>query len=647
MKCCPGCAIINLSLFGVADEDSDSGSIFSEEVSLGDLEVWFPELEILRYHRSGGMGRVFLARQRLLGRKVALKILKADIATDLVVQERFHREATAMAELKHPGIVTIFDFGSREDCHFLLMEYVQGQNLGELLEQGPIDIEIALSLVSQIALAVEFAHTRGIIHRDLKPGNIMVTNDFTVKITDFGLSKSIGGASDASLTQSGVGLGTPYYVAPEQMIDAQRSDARADIYSLGVLFYQILTGQFPQGRAGGVTKKYPFCFLLETSIRAALDEEPEGRPKSAITFHDAAERCKQIKGRSILGDRAFKAIAIFFVLVLIGFGVYVGLHPPDWGHSGRETVPYAELKDRIEKSKEYFCIADPELGLPVGAVKYWNPELPRDKQIFDAKDLTFSLDKSVPLYRSLFAYQVNGKLINMHHPQRLKVMRKVTAALSLDVKGRLEIEKEAFRFRNGIPQSRVLDLQGGAGVNYVLVKGGKVKVAAIDQVRARCDELFDRIESFEDVIEIDSWAANGILLQSSGEIFCWNVKQGTAISNEPDISSGWLDVSCGFGHFGGIDDQGRVFTWLTNLEESRSDVLKTQAIPESVQGQAVRIESDPAISVVQLKNGTWRAWGEDGGSGLIRKIESIGVSRDIVFRTYPISQTELYWIVSE
>jgi serine/threonine protein kinase len=224
--------------------------------SLEELAQQFPQLEILELLGQGGMGIVYKARQPRLDRLVALKILPAEAGRDLAFAERFVREARALAKLSHPSIVTVYDFGESGGRFYLLMEFVDGVNLRHLLQEQRLTPEQALTIVPQLCEALQYAHEQGVVHRDIKPENILLDKRGHVKIADFGLAKLLGPkVADSALTGSQQIMGTPHYMAPEQWERPQSVDHRADIYSLGVVFYEMLTGELPLGRFAPPSQK--------------------------------------------------------------------------------------------------------------------------------------------------------------------------------------------------------------------------------------------------------------------------------------------------------------------------------------------------------------------------------------------------------
>ena len=248
----------------------------------------FPQLEILGFIGQGGMGAVYQARQKQLNRIVALKILPLDIGSDRAFAERFTREAQALAHLNHPGIVTLYEFGQADGLFYFLMEYVDGVNLRQLLRTGRVSAREALAIVPQICDALQFAHDQGLVHRDIKPENILLDRRGRVKVADFGLAKLVRTGSEPTpgvevasgspfVTESGKIMGTPSYMAPEQVAHPAEVDHRADIYALGVVFYQMLTGELPGRKIEPPSKKVQVDVRLDEIVLRALEKEPARR----------------------------------------------------------------------------------------------------------------------------------------------------------------------------------------------------------------------------------------------------------------------------------------------------------------------------------------------------------------------------------
>jgi serine/threonine protein kinase/tetratricopeptide (TPR) repeat protein len=320
---CPACLLQR----GIATEGAPPGTPPFTPPTIPDLAKLFPQLEILELIGKGGMGAVYKARQPALDRFVALKILAPRSGGDLDFAARFTREARALAKLSHPNIVAVYDFGvaagvppavelgvppgggtvdvskiagsssavpggkmppstsggtpDATKIHYFIMEHVDGPNLRQIEQAGKLPPREALEIIPQICAALQFAHDEGIVHRDIKPENILLDKKGRVKIADFGLAKILGQEpKDFRLTGARDVVGTPHYMAPEQIEKPQEVDHRADIYSLGVVFYEMLTGELPLGkfqppssRMGGIQ----IDVRLDEVVLHALEKDPARR----------------------------------------------------------------------------------------------------------------------------------------------------------------------------------------------------------------------------------------------------------------------------------------------------------------------------------------------------------------------------------
>ncbi|HEU0038194.1 MAG TPA: serine/threonine-protein kinase, partial [Verrucomicrobiae bacterium] len=334
----------------------------------------FPQLEIIECLGRGGMGVVYKARQPRLNRLVALKILAPEREKDPAFAGRFEKEAQALARLSHPNIVTIHDFGEAGGMYYLLMEFVDGLTLRQLLNAGRVSPREALAIVPQICDALQFAHDHGIVHRDIKPENILLDRLGRVKVADFGLAKLVGDVAQTSssassggvpaassndaergrsansqagkpalqpeLTEAGKVMGTPQYMAPEQVAHPAEVDHRADIYALGVVFYQMLTGELPGKRLEPPSKKVQIDVRLDEIVLRALEQKPELRYQQASVLKTQVETISADAPKSEIHNpkpespprlSRFQSIALTalnillaVLLVLVGWAVNAG-----------------------------------------------------------------------------------------------------------------------------------------------------------------------------------------------------------------------------------------------------------------------------------------------------------------------------------
>ncbi len=258
--------------------------------SPADIAPLFPQLEIVEILGWGGMGVVYKARQRHLDRLIAVKLLLPKPGRDDAFAERFAREARALARLQHPNIVAVFDFGMAGDYSYLLMEFVDGANLRQMMADGPVNPALALSIVPQVCDALQFAHDEGVLHRDIKPENILVDRHGRSRIADFGLAKLTGERhTDIALTAPQQVMGTMHYMAPEQIESSSAVDHRADLYALGVVLYELLTGELPIGRFPLPSESGHGDAHMDEIILRALEKQPDRRYQSASEIKTALE----------------------------------------------------------------------------------------------------------------------------------------------------------------------------------------------------------------------------------------------------------------------------------------------------------------------------------------------------------------------
>jgi len=265
-----------------------------EPPPVAEIARLFPQLEGLELVGRGGMGAVYKARQPALDRLVALKVLRARPGADAGFAERFAREARALAKLSHPNIVAVHEFGQVEGLHYFIMEYVDGTTLRQMERAGRLSPRQALALIPALCDALQYAHDEGVVHRDIKPENVLVDRRGRVKIADFGLARILDLESGLGrLTGVGEVMGTPHYMAPEQIEHPLEVDHRADIYALGVVLYEMLTGELPLGRFPPPSRRVQVDVRLDEVVLRALEKEPERRYQHASEVRTAVETITQ------------------------------------------------------------------------------------------------------------------------------------------------------------------------------------------------------------------------------------------------------------------------------------------------------------------------------------------------------------------
>jgi serine/threonine protein kinase len=254
--------------------------------------------ELLEKVAEGGMGSIYRGRHRQTGQIVAVKIMPAHMASNATLLRRFEQEFRAASKLDHPNIVRALDYGDNGTTPYLVMEFVEGESLGQRIERdGRMPEAEAIRLIAQVAQGLHRAHKQGIIHRDVKPDNVMVTPEGTAKLADLGLVKEVD--ADLNLTKTGRGLGTPHFMAPEQFRSAKDADIRCDVYSLGATLYMMVTGELPfrsNGPLDAWMKKMNNDLIpprqivpslserVDWAIRRAMSPNKEQRPNTCREF---------------------------------------------------------------------------------------------------------------------------------------------------------------------------------------------------------------------------------------------------------------------------------------------------------------------------------------------------------------------------
>ncbi len=284
-------------------EDNDSTAPAFIPPTPEELSAMLPSYHVERLIALGGMGAVYAGLQTDLDRPVAIKILPPEAMKDAESIDRFRSEAKAMARLTHPHIPAVYDFAVIDSCCVLVMELVEGENVYALLQAGKIQPPLALRIFSEVCDAVHFAHSRGVIHGDIKPGNIILADDGRAKLADFGLARLM--ASDSTADSAWAPMGTPEYAAPELYEKSSVPDHRADIYSLGVVLQELLTGETPSGDFELPAEALQLDPRVDEIISRCMEQRPEDRWDNAAELRQLARDI--IDGRNVPAPEIKKA----------------------------------------------------------------------------------------------------------------------------------------------------------------------------------------------------------------------------------------------------------------------------------------------------------------------------------------------------
>jgi eukaryotic-like serine/threonine-protein kinase len=359
---------------------------------------------------AGGMGVVYRARDEKLERVVAIKLLAPGVFTGDDARRRFHKEALALAKLSHAHIAAVYDVGEQDGIDYIVMECVPGESLAAKLKSGPLTMKDATSITLQIAEALEEAHEQGVIHRDLKPANVMVTPKGQAKVLDFGLAKLLAGARDpaVSVTETRGLIGTPLYMSPEQAQE-QNLDARTDLWNLGVIYYELLTGRAPfradssMAVLRAITDEAPAPLrqlrpdvppLCEQIVSHALEKNPDRRYQSATeVIRDASDLLSQLsttsldQGKPAKRANRFLSVAVAVALLVsstVGLWFYYRSSHKHWARE--EAIPQA--KRLLEHNEPLAAF------LLLGKAAEYLPSDPQLKQIAEENSTVVSITSS-------------------------------------------------------------------------------------------------------------------------------------------------------------------------------------------------------------------------------------------------------------
>ncbi|HSJ52431.1 MAG TPA: serine/threonine-protein kinase, partial [Anaerolineae bacterium] len=347
---------------------------------------------------EGGMAVVYKGYQPSLNRNVAIKVLRQELAQDEEFVTRFRREALAVADLNHPNILHVYDAGFVQGMYYIVMAYVDGGSLKEMVLQGALDPEYAISVACQVAEALHHAHERGIVHRDVKPNNILISRDGRPLLSDFGIAKALH--ESAGLTRTGMSIGTPEYMAPEQ-IQGQKVDARTDIYALGIVLYEMLAGWAPFSSTTPVAALFKqvneappplrqaninIPAWLEAVVTRALCKSPHDRYQQASEFAEAL-RQRQAPERTTAPARTATPIRVpkpkqeghgkgvlvpvliaGIVVLLVALVVVVGFVLAGGGTDGGQATPFVTVVVTRDPNVAPAQLLPPAPNLGAGAV---------------------------------------------------------------------------------------------------------------------------------------------------------------------------------------------------------------------------------------------------------------------------------------
>lgn len=626
--------------------------------SIEEMNAALPQFDFVELIGAGGMGAVYKARQPKLNRFVAIKMLPPRSGDDLPgFSERFEREAQSMARLNHPHIVSVYDFGETAfGQSYFVMEYVEGADLERLIAGGQLTLDHFYGWIPQICEAIQYAHDRGIVHRDIKPANVLIDLEGRVKIADFGLAKLTGADKpETELTQENLSMGTPDYASPEQIDGGGQVDWRSDIYSLGVLMYQMLTGRLPRGAFPLPSEKEPGLDpRLDEVVMRAMQSDPANRFQQASEISD---RLTKIRTTPIPAPKAAPKVApgkpgrphphphphphprpnrsgalpwvvgIMGVSLLAGIALAVVRHRSEGNSSGQTQgtkiasvteKPATPQKATKPKPAPERAEAPPRDFTRRPEGKDGNAKPPMEAfhdKLGTRAPFSERLEKMRRKQANLTVLSKDGAAVDSELADLPKSLMPVVDfavgqspsqaakasppfAIALQFDGRIRIWGDKTGALEPIPSAAMgatTAIAAGARHALALRRDGTV-VAWGDNGAGQCDVPGDLAE----VTAIAAGADFSLALKADGTVAGWGASPGK------DVPAGLANVkaiTCGFGHALALKADGDVAAWGVN-RMGQTDV------PEIT--NAIGIAATYGNSFALLKDGGVRGWGASG-----------------------------------
>ncbi len=617
------------------------------------LRVLFPEFDIVERIGAGGMGAVFKANQKSLDRFVAIKVLNPELEGDPEFEERFQREAKAMALLNHPNIVGIHDFGVRGELHYLLMEYVDGQDLQKVIKAGDIEPEYAFSIIRQLCSALHFAHKKGVVHRDIKPGNILINKEGVAKIGDFGLARMTLLNLSVGLTMTESGMGTPAYVAPEQIEDAGSIDSRADIYALGVVVYEMLTGQTPSGNFPLPTSRFPRRNKrIDETILKAMERDPDDRiadvRKIAECLENLQSKTSEPSSKSSKAGRWVLSLLAVIMAVSAAWLVWPKTKPG--GGESEAALPPSTNTDIEQLLPPMLDFATPEFKLirrKGGILRKWeeNPGLADVTAANGINDL-IAVRGMRTTAASWSAARSNGEMISVVPTWSKRndyVM--VQTSFWIESPNRLfSLEQNEPKFLPLLkPVKRAVDIAQTDNVAVIVTPDGRAELAADNRWIKSHQFVIDRISPLKDVILADSTGQLLGVLTASGKPHVWHETFG--FLDPPETDKRMVQLELGGNHALGLYEDGTWVTWTHKRNEnSNHERLRLAMEQPTIDEPIICIEAFDFVNAVQRPDGSWFSWGCDQKRGLINQINSMGVALDMELFSMNLAGAKMVWI---
>lgn len=545
-----------------------------------ELGLIFPEFEIISLIGRGGMGAVYRARERELDRTVAIKILPPEADSGGEFRERFRLEAAALAKLNHPHIVTLHRAGEREGYYYFVMEFIEGTDLAQLLlRETQLPVEQTVEIAEQLCRALEYSHQQGVVHRDIKPANILIDSNGEVKVADFGLAKILQGENNfvPDLTRTRSSMGTVHYMAPEQASGAAVVDHRADIYAIGAVIYETLTGVVPTGAFDPPSELVPkLNRSFDDIVLRSMRSEPEQRFQDVSVLRE--ELVQAMTSRKYARRKWLRRAALATVVltsIAVGIAGYALLNP-------KQPEPAATVPTPAEPTPT----PSPEPPKPAFA-----------DRVSGFIERLRTPPKSTISLASLPTPTEPSTLVGFGSN-----LPRIDGRLSLG----FALSREPGRFSASISPEGELEVWGELDVPSPLTQvkglaaGGRHLLALHNDGTVTTLGLTAPPVTLERVVAVGAGMHSSWALHEDGKLTGWGPGAEHMPTDLPPLQA----IAVGESFVMGLTRDGKVIAWGDNTN-GQCD------IPNSVRGKVTVIAAGKAHGLALLKNGKVIAWGKN------------------------------------
>ena len=626
-----------------------------------ELSKLLPQYEIDALLGRGGMGAVYRGRQATLDRKVAIKLLPAEMAGDAEFVARFKREARTLAKLHHPGIVLVHDFGQTDEGHlYFVMEFVDGTDLYKIIHGPGLDCAQALEIVGQICDALQYAHSEGVVHRDIKPANVIVALDGRAKLADFGLARPTDDGSGV-FTQTSMVMGTPDYMAPEAL--AGEADHRADLYSLGVMLYEMLTGKPPRGAWDPPSQRVKVDVRLDEVVVRALQENPDLRYQQASDIKTDVEGIRstpmqkggrrrrkvptapQAKSEASGGSRARMGIAAVAVVVAVGFGLFLPWalkdREPTSGEPGTASGSTGVFVSDVQPEPQ--VVAARERG---GKLRVFGHRSNRPIELGAASDFDDFVEVSIG-NEGWLARRANGETYgqaDLRSTEPKEIGPLFTTHLLRGLKDPwMRMTNGSFGILYSSTSSgfkRIHDPAWSDPAHYLNAYGTSLVLASDGSIDAWAGgwDVPDRARPPEDFfLGASAWASGDTYVVADRRQGVRSFRADGTLTEFPAEFRDVVEMDAGRDHVTMRSRLGEVF-----VSDGVGQPYAFGSKPLDL-GPAVAIRAGCRMSAAQMEDGSWRAWGES--TDLVNQVEKIGHTIDLDLHSDPAGKLAyMMWI---